>query len=717
MRHPRGSETSKQPAVAATSDPRPLLRERFGLGAFRPPQEAIIADILAGRDTLVIMPTGGGKSLCYQLPALMLDGVTLVVSPLIALMKDQVDALTAKGIPAAMLNSALSWDEQRATLDRMRAGALKIVYVAPERFRARSFTDSLAACRIALLAVDEAHCISQWGHDFRPDYMRLGEAVEACGRPQCVALTATATPEVREDIQAQLSLRQPAVYVAGFGRPNLTFNVRPVERKQEKAGRLNRLIEAHGAGIVYCATRKSVEAVADQLREDGHPHVAYHGGLSDGAREAAQNRFIRKEVPLAVATNAFGMGIDRDDIRFVCHYDMPGSVEAYYQEAGRAGRDGKPAWCELLFCYPDKQIQDFFIEGSNPSPQLIRDLYAYLRHNRDREDCLHLSVDDLADSLPGKINPMALSSALSLLRKQGLIERFQRPGSRLRSTRILKPELDPAAIPVDAEGLAVKRERDEDKLKRLIQFAYARSCRQAWILDYFGQPDAEPCGRCDACLRGSADRRKLNEEESLVVKKALSGVARMSDRKDQHRWQPRFGRDRIVKMLLGSRSQAITQSGLDRLSTWGLLRPYGTPFVNRLFDALEAAGYVARTGGEYPLLKLTATGSRVLLDENEPRLAWPETGQAETPAAAGPPDSGLLEKLMAKRNQLARARNNAPAYTIFPNTVLEQLAAQRPTTPEAALTIKGIGPQKAKKLLPTFLKIIQEHEGGGRLRG
>ncbi|MCB1124249.1 MAG: RecQ family ATP-dependent DNA helicase, partial [Verrucomicrobiae bacterium] len=295
--------------------PRDALKKQFGLDAFRYPQEEIVESILNKKDTLVIMPTGGGKSLCYQLPAVLLPGVTLVISPLIALMKDQVDALKAKGIPAEMINSSQSWAQQQEILKRLGTGELKLLYIAPERFRARSFTNSLKGVDISLVAVDEAHCISQWGHDFRPDYLRLGEALEFLGHPLCAAFTATATPEVQEDIRQNLRLRDPQSFVSGFSRPNLTFTIRKPKTKLQKYTRIRTLIDRHKTGIIYCATRKSVEEVSAWLNEDGQEHVIYHGGLSDVERDQAQNKFIQREIGVAVATNAFGMGIDRADIR------------------------------------------------------------------------------------------------------------------------------------------------------------------------------------------------------------------------------------------------------------------------------------------------------------------------------------------------------------------------------------------------------------------
>ncbi|WP_309382951.1 RecQ family ATP-dependent DNA helicase [Cerasicoccus frondis] len=680
------------------------LKKHFGFEQFREPQDEIVESIIGGRDTLVIMPTGGGKSLCYQLPALMLPGVTLVISPLIALMKDQVDALNARGIAAAMINSSQSWDEQRACLDDLRRGELKLVYVAPERFRAQSFIDSLKGVKISLFAVDEAHCISQWGHDFRPDYQRLGEALEKIGHPCCAAFTATATPEVREDIANNLKLRKPATFVSGFGRDNLSFAIKQIDKRKDKIKRIRQLIENNGVGIIYCARRKSVEEVSTLLREEFVQHVIYHGGMTPSERDAAQDRFVRGEVPIAVATNAFGMGIDRSDIRFVAHYEMPGSVEAYYQEAGRAGRDGKPAYCEMLFCYADKTTQEFFIEGANPPLSLIHSIHSVLQRNVNENNEAFLSMEEICDTLPGKVNGMAVSSAISQLRRCGAIERFDVPGSRLRGTRVLKRVRLASELGLDARGLLIKRQRDEDKLRRLIQFAYAKSCRQQWILEYFEDADAAECGQCDRCRHRPGNVGPVDEDKALVVQKALSGVARMSVRRSRHHWEARYGRDRIIKCLTGSQAKVIVDPGLDKLSTHGILKEHGTEFVGKLLNELENSGYLTVTEGDYPLLELTDSGSKVMFGELRPKLVWPETDDAIVQAAE--PDDALYEQLVKLRNDMRRKRGNPPAYTIFPNTVLQQMAALKPANAEEAMSIKGIGPQKARSILPPFLELI-----------
>ncbi|MBC2592921.1 ATP-dependent DNA helicase RecQ [Ruficoccus amylovorans] len=696
---------------------RQVLRKHFGFDDFRDAQQQVVSSILERRDTLVIMPTGGGKSLCYQLPALMMDGVTLVVSPLIALMKDQVDALRARGIPAGMINSSQNWEEQKEVLDLMRRDEIKLVYVSPERFRAASFTRSLETTRIAMLAIDEAHCISQWGHDFRPDYMRLGSVVEQLGRPLCSAFTATATPDVREDIQRQLGLREPSVFVSGFARDNLSFNVSEIDRKIDKSVRLRELIDAYGTGIIYCATRKSVEAVSAELREDGIAHCAYHAGLSNSEREAAQERFMRREVPVAVATSAFGMGIDRADIRFVCHYEMPGSVEAFYQEAGRAGRDGKPAYCELLFMYADKRVQDFFVEGANPEVRKIREVYDFIRSRCNDQHEMFLPVDEITEALPGRNNPMAVHTAIGHLVRRGYLERFDVPGEQLRGTRLLKPEVDARGLELPEADLLEKRRRDLDKLKAVVQMAYAKECRQSWILRYFGEPVEKDCGRCDQCSRESVARTLL-PDEFVILQKALSGVARMSYRHSRYEWQPRYGRTKIMHCLLGKNDARLTQSGLDELPTFGILQELGAKFISRLFEAMEEAGLVEIEQGEYPLLRLTESGARVMFGEDEVALDWPEAARPapsrKKKAAVASPDDvqdrELYRKLVALRDRMRRARGNAPAYTIFPNAVLAQLADLKPADADAAMQVKGIGPAKAESILPAFLELIAGRE-------
>ncbi len=719
------------------------LREKFSHKSFRRPQGDIVSSILSGRDTLAIMPTGGGKSLCYQLPAMLMEGVTIVVSPLIALMKDQVDALSARGIPAASINSAQSGAQRRKIFGDLECGKLKLAYVSPERFRSKSFHKALRNLRISLFAVDEAHCISQWGHDFRPDYTRLGEALEYLGRPTCAAFTATATPDVRGDISEQLMLRDPAVFVSGFARPNLSFNIRKVSSLPEKFSRVCELIDKYKTGIVYCATRKSVERLSQMLWSEGIRHIQYHGAMAPSERDAAQNSFIGKSENLAVATNAFGMGIDRPDIRFVCHYEIPGSVEALYQESGRAGRDGGDSYCEVLLMYSDKRVQEFFIEGANPDAGFIRNTYRALRENSDEANECLLSAEAIAERVAalnrasnsagirktgaGRANPMAVSSALSILRSLGYVERFDSPASRCRGTRILNPDAGWRDISFPPGLLEEKRRRDESKLRDVLRYAYSEECRQKWILNYFGEPCENPCGKCDSCRKDGepAPGRLLNSEEVTEVRKVLSCVARMSERLGSRAWAPRFGREKIIKCLIGSKDEKILSSGFSRLSTYGILKERGAKFCSKLFTAMVGAKLIEISDGQYPLAGLTDFGVSVMLGErSDVKLDYPQVPSKKirkrstpTKKALGPgkkggfcvasPDKPLYEALVKLRSEICASAGGIPAYKVFANQTLGEMAEKRPSSTREAMSIKGVGKTNAKKYLARFLDLIE----------
>ena len=396
----------------------------FGLDGFRPGQDLVIEAILSGRDTLCIMPTGGGKSLCFQLPTIAREGVTIVISPLIALMKDQVDSLLRREIPATFINSTLSLDEQQSRIADMVSGKFKLVYIAPERLRSSSFMRSVQRTKVQLLAVDEAHCISQWGHDFRPDYARLGRFRERLGNPQTVALTATATSLVQDDISKILRFENPAKFVTGFARTNLTLSVKSPKGNAEKDLELVRFLKSHpGCGIIYASTRKSCEQLIELLSEEIDRSVAfYHAGLPIDMRRKVQEQFMSGEIEIIVATNAFGMGIDKSDLRFVVHYNLPGSIEAYYQEAGRAGRDGKDSECLMLYSYQDKFIQEFFIENSYPSKETVREVYAYLCSIN--KDPIEMTLQEVKDDLGLQIGTTGIATCENLLEKSGAIERL-----------------------------------------------------------------------------------------------------------------------------------------------------------------------------------------------------------------------------------------------------------------------------------------------------
>jgi ATP-dependent DNA helicase RecQ len=412
---------------------RALLRARFGFLEFRPGQERAVASVLAGRDTLVVLPTGGGKSVCYQVPAMVLPGLTVVVSPLISLMKDQVDALTSRGIPATFVNSTLTSGEVSERMARVTRREVKLLYVAPERFDVGSAADRLRDVGVSLLAIDEAHCISEWGHDFRPSYLRIAQVRERLGWPQTVALTATATPHVRTDIARQLRLEDPETIITGFDRQNLRYHVVPTRTDAEKDAALAEIVREHdeGVAIVYASTRRNVEKIARTLEDAGIPTAAYHAGLDDAHRHEVQDAFMSERVRAIVATNAFGMGIDKPNVRVVVHHAMPGTLEAYYQEAGRAGRDGQPAEVYLLHAFPDRFTHEFFIKGAYPDRALVERVYDRARALADRTGAVSLEPGAIAASLPGKIGDREVESALRLLIQAGALRSDPESGGRV----------------------------------------------------------------------------------------------------------------------------------------------------------------------------------------------------------------------------------------------------------------------------------------------
>lgn len=714
-------------AFREIADAQEALRTYFGFDALRPGQDEVVQSILAGRDAMGIMPTGGGKSLCYQLPALCRPGLTVVVSPLIALMKDQVDALQARGIPAAAVNSSLGAEEYRQVMQALRGGELKILYVAPERFAQEGFMNLLRGMEIALLAVDEAHCLSQWGHDFRPDYLRLGRVRESLGYPQTVALTATATAHVREDILQTLQLKEPAVVISGFGRENLDFAITHCESRKAKFERMHRMIERWKKGIIYCSTRKNVMLVFEELSSRHVNAVAYHAGMTDEEREFSQDAFVSGRADVVVATNAFGMGIDRSDVRFVLHFEIPGSVEAYYQEAGRAGRDGEPAACELLFNHADLKTQEFFFEGSNPPITLIRSLYNMLRFECDPTTHeLHITVDAMSERLGKEANPMAVGTALSCLIHAGAIQRFDVPGQLTKGTRLLNPELNFECLDIDRASLEEKARRDHLKIEAMTRFAYSPGCRQQWILDYFGETHTEPCGHCDACSAADdGEREDLADEELLTVRKALAGVARASRRGPQGEWVAIYGRGKIMDMLRGARNASMHQY-LTSLSTYGILKELPDARMKALFRAMSEAGLLQTTGGEMPLITLTQKGEEVMQNRSVPRMSrrgWCGASTLLKPAAArqertrqllqsmglGRMDKELYEHLAELRRDLA-AEFQMPAFRIMHNETLRALATLKPTTMEAASRIKGVGPWLRANHLRAFVELIRDYE-------
>jgi ATP-dependent DNA helicase RecQ len=604
-----------------------VLTQYFGYTSFRGGQEALIDAILAGRDAMGIMPTGGGKSLCYQLPALMLDGLTLVISPLISLMADQVMALRSAGIPAAYLNSSLSAGQMRQVYENLRSGQYKILYVAPERLLADGFLSAMQNMALSLVAVDEAHCISQWGQDFRPSYLKIVEFLEQLPRrPVVSAFTATATQQVRQDIKHTLALRTPLEVVTGFDRPNLYFQVR---RPQRKLPQLNALLsQRRGAsGIVYCSTRKDVEKVCDALGQQGFPATRYHAGLSDQERWQNQEDFLYDRKSVMVATNAFGMGIDKSNVSFVIHYNMPKSLEAYYQEAGRAGRDGQRADCILLFSSGDVRTAKFLIQS--PS---------------DRED-----------DLPEETRQLILRQDLA-------------------------------------------------RLDRMVGYCQTTDCLRGYLLDYFGQEHPSRCQNCGNC-QAELVTQDITQQAQMI----LSCVRRIQDRLGYC-----VGAALVIQVLRGSAGQRVRLLGLDRVSTYGLMRDIPRDQVRAMVEHLERAGYLHPDPAHGALL-LTAQAGDVLFRGKAVQMPVrkdeiPAAGQRNArPTAPVDEEDPLFQRLKALRSRLAR-EEGVPAYIIFANASLADMAAKRPRTWEEFLTVSGVGQAKAQRYAEPFLEAIRAYE-------
>jgi len=693
-------------------DLRAALKEHFGFPSFLPGQEETILHTLNGDDSIVIMPTGKGKSLCYQLTALLLEGVTVVVSPLIALMKDQVDGLRARGLPATFINSSLTWHEMAHRIREVKRGSYKLVYVAPERFRSRRFLEVLENCRVSLVAVDEAHCISHWGHDFRPEYLRLGTVLTQFPQARAMALTATATPHVREDIVQQLGLggegrSEPRLLVFGLARPNLRLVVSRTANHRAKLDRVTAIMDEWESGIVYCATRKQAEKVHSLLRDAGRKAGLYHAGLRDRERLAIQDRFMGKEVPVVVATNAFGMGVDRTDLRFVVHWDLPGSVEAYYQEIGRAGRDGSAAVCELLYNYADVRTQEFFLDAANPEPFLLERTWSVLRRTCSLQEPRIQPLPAWTREISSDASDLSIRTLFSLLERSQLIRQEPAPGGQVAIS--LLEGAGRVRLDRETTYLVEKRRRDRRKLRDLLGYVNSTRCRHGYILGYFGDSEAaDQCANCDRCRRFSTgDVREPTEEEWVVLQKALSCVARM---------QGRFGLARVLQVLMGSKAQEIVNRGLDRLSTYGLLKGHGQTFLRGILEELIRDGCVRVSSGEYPVISITPRGRAVMHRKETLEISWPDPprkrtrpkARAATPAADDLAyDEVLFQSLRSWRTDRAREAR-IPAYTVLHDATLKRLAAVRPQRLSELESIKGLGPAKIGRYGEDLLEIIAQ---------
>ena len=597
---------------------RSALKTVFGCDAFRPGQQEIVQAILGGENVLGVMPTGSGKSLCYQLPAIIRPGLTVVVSPLIALMRDQVRQLQSIGVEAAALNSANEPEENRRVHQSLRAGTLKLLYVAPERLTRPDTIDMLARSGVGLLAIDEAHCVSQWGHDFRPEYLQLGRVRDEIRCLQTMALTATADAPTRADIVEKLFRLPPRTFVRSFDRPNLHLAMQPKDNARRQ---ISAFLESHRgeSGIIYCSSRKRTEELATHLGLAGYRTVPYHAGMPQEARNANQDVFMQEDGVVVVATVAFGMGIDKPDVRFVAHADLPQNVEAYYQEIGRAGRDGLPADTMTLYGLDDMRLRRLQIEEGESSEERKR----------------------------------------------------------------------------------IERQR----FNALVALCESPRCRRQTLLAYFGEQSEMACGRCDLCEGGVE-----TFDGTVEAQKAMSAILRTGER---------FGTEHLVNILMGNATEAIRRYGHDTLKTFGVGKDRDVNGWRSILRQIYAAGLISLDIVEHGRWTLTERGHRILRGDGRVDLRSDIARQATSPRSKkraaqavaidmSGGDGDLLKALKTLRQTLAKAQRQ-PAYVIFPDRTLLELAARRPATTNEMLEIHGIGEAKLQRYGRAFLDVVLRH--------
>ena len=610
--------------------PTTLLKQYFGHDTFRPGQAQIVDALTHGRDALAIMPTGAGKSICYQIPALMLPGATLVISPLISLMADQVAGLIQAGIPAAYINSSLTPGQIQTALRRACEGRYKIIYVAPERLETESFDTLIRCLDISLVAVDEAHCVSQWGQDFRPSYLKIAEFVSRLPhRPPVGAFTATATERVREDIVKYLALNEPTRVVTGFDRQNLYYDVvTPRDKMNYVLSYVRR--KSGQSGIIYCATRRSVEQVCDMLQDHDLPATRYHAGLSEDERRRNQDDFVYDRAPIMVATNAFDMGIDKSNVSYVLHYNMPKDIESYYQEAGRAGRDGERAECVLLFSPGDVTLARFFINK----------IYENATLSDEQKDQIYRS--------------------------------------------------------------------DMRRLEEMAAYCQTDECLRARILRYFGEAHSGECGNCGHC-RGTHQVEDITKAAHSLI----ACVAHL-DRELPYA----LGLQTIIAIVTGSQERAIISKHYDQSVVYGAMRSTPPDELKSIANLMIGKGLLSVSQGKYPVVSVTDEGLNVLrLGTRITRRAIVRPPRAEKRAARkraqapAAPNECLMQRLKEVRAALAE-KAHVPAFIIFSNATLSDLAAKRPTTVDQLTSVTGIGERKARLYGPALIEAIRGFESG-----
>lgn len=608
-------------------DAKEILKTHFGYDEFRKGQQQIVDEIISGGDVVGIMPTGGGKSLCFQVPAIHFSGVAIVVSPLISLMQDQVMALKELGIPAAYINSSLTPRQVEMALDYAKNGKYKLVYVAPERLLTQSFLHFATNTKISMLTVDEAHCISQWGQDFRPSYLDIPKFIEKLeSRPPISAFTATATKKVQDDIVKLLKLQKPQITITGFNRENLYFEVTKPNRKKD--GLLSFMAKnKNKVGIVYCFSRKLVEEVCETLNQNGYNASRYHAGLSESERTKNQNDFLYDRVKIMVATNAFGMGIDKSDVGFVLHYNMPKDLESYYQEAGRAGRDGAPAKCTMFFSASDVRNNIWLIENSKDIQEL---------------------------------DPKA---KLELIKK------------------------------------------DKKRLQIVTGYAKHSGCIRNYILEYFGEKPTAKCGNCSGC---NAKYESSNATED--ARQIISCISSLHER---------FGSGVIASVLSGSKSKQILTWRLNENSYYNA-SDKSVKYIKSVIDALISKEYIAQTDSEYPTLKLTEEGKDFMRNGEQFELQFTKEEKLskaqkfKASVEITPEDATLVDVLKALRGDLAK-KKRVPAYVVFSDKTLIDMADKRPKTKEEMLEVNGVGEVKFERYGKIFLEEIAFYQSKGEI--